>query len=109
MSKYLFLISHPAHFHMFKYTMQKLKNNEHEIVAVIRPKDVLEELCKESGLNYIKVNERRETKSMFSLGISLLSRIIDVWKIVKKRKTRFTDRFRWRFIVYWFPEKNSFF
>jgi len=86
MSKYLFLISHPAHFHMFKYAMERLKNNENEIVAVIRPKDVLEELCKESGLKYIKVNERRETKSMFSLGVSLLSRVIDVWKIVKKEK-----------------------
>ena len=86
MSKYLFLISHPAHFHMFKYTMQILKNNDHDIVAVIRPKDVLEELCKESGLNYFKVNERRETKCIFSLGISLLSRVVDVWKIVKKEK-----------------------
>ena len=45
MSKYLFLISHPAHFHMFKYAMRILKNNNHDIVAIIRPKDVLEELC----------------------------------------------------------------
>ena len=86
MSKYLFLISHPAHFHMFKYAMRILKNNNHDIVAIIRPKDVLEELCKESGLNYFKVNERRETKCIFSLGISLLSRVVDVWKIVKKEK-----------------------
>lgn len=42
--KVLFMISHPAHFHMFRYTIENLQHHGHEVVNVIRPKDVLEQL-----------------------------------------------------------------
>ena len=58
MSKYLFMISHPAHFHMFKHTMNNLQKDGHEIVAVIRPKDVLEQLCVDYGLDFYKTKDR---------------------------------------------------
>ena len=56
--KVLFLISHPAHFHMFRYTIDNLQRDGHQVVVVIRPKDVLETLCKNAGMPYYKVKDR---------------------------------------------------
>ena len=41
--KVLFMISHPAHFHMFRYTIENLQKDGNKVVVVIRPKDVLEQ------------------------------------------------------------------
>jgi Uncharacterized protein conserved in archaea len=85
MSTYLFMISHPAHFHMFKHVIANLQN-KHKIVVVIRPKDVLEQLCINSGLEYVKVEERPQKYGILGLGISLLQKTSAVWKIVKKER-----------------------
>lgn len=86
MSKYLYLISHPAHFHMFKRSIKELTEKGHEIIVVIRPKDVLEQLCIESGLSYIKIADRPSKFGMFGLAWSLLNKDIQIYKIVKKFK-----------------------
>ncbi len=86
MSKYLFMISHPAHFHMFKHTMNNLQKDGHEIVAVIRPKDVLEQLCVDYGLDFYKTKDRPKKWGMFGLGLSLIGKTIEVLKIVNKSK-----------------------
>lgn len=80
------MISHPAHFHMFRYTIENLKNNRHEIVVVIRPKDVLEQLCLNVGWNFYKVKNRPKKWGMFGLAISLIEKICEVFRIVRKEK-----------------------
>ena len=55
------MISHPAHFHLFKNTMGNLRAKGLRIITVIRPKDVLEQLCINTGTEYIKIKERSRT------------------------------------------------
>lgn len=86
MSKYLFLISHPAHFHMFLLTMKNLENDGHSITIVIRPKDVLEQLCINSGLKFYKLTSRPKRFGMLGLGIALIQKTIEIDRIVKKVK-----------------------
>lgn len=86
MSKYLFLISHPAHFHMFRWVISNLTNDGHDVVIVIRPKDIVEQLCIESGLKYYKVGERPSTSNKIDLAKALFKRSLDINKIVKKEK-----------------------
>ena len=86
MSKYLFMISHPAHFHMFKQTIRNLQSKGHEIVTVIRPKDLLEQLCLDYGLDFIKTKDRPKRFGMLGLGISLIGKTVEVWKIVTQTK-----------------------
>jgi len=86
MSKYLFMISHPAHFHMFKHTISNLQGKGHEIVAVIRPKDILEQLCLDYGMEFIKTKNRPKRFGMLGLAFSLIGKTIEVWKIVSKTK-----------------------
>ena len=84
--KVLFMISHPAHFHMFRYTISNLQKDGHEVKVVIRPKDVLENLCQNSSMPYIKVKNRPKRFGNIGLGISLLGKTIETWKIVRKER-----------------------
>ena len=84
--KVLFMISHPAHFHMFRYTIDNLKHDGHEVVVVIRPKDVLEQLCINVGMQFYKVKNRPKKWGMIGLGLFLMEKIFEVWKIARKEK-----------------------
>lgn len=84
--KVLFLVSHPAHFHMFRYTIDNLQRDGHQVVVVIRPKDVLETLCKNAGMPYYKVKDRPKKWGMLGLGISLIAKTFEAWKIARKEK-----------------------
>lgn len=84
--KVLFMISHPAHFHMFRYTIGNLQNNGHQVVVVIRPKDVLEQLCKDAHISYYKVKNRPKKWGMFGLAIFLIEKIFEVLHIAHQEK-----------------------
>lgn len=84
--KVLFMISHPAHFHMFRYTIENLQQHGHQVVNVIRPKDVLERLCIDANLPFYKVKNRPKKFGMLGLGIALIEKIVEVLNIVRKEK-----------------------
>lgn len=84
--KVLFMVSHPAHYWMFRNTMEKLQEDGHEIVMVIRPKDVLEQLCIDAGVPFYKVKHRPKKGGMFGLAIFLIEKIWEVWHIARKEK-----------------------
>lgn len=84
--KILFMISHPAHFHMFRYTIDNLQKDGHNVVVVIRPKDVLEQLCINANVSFYKVKDRPQKWGMLGLGFSLVEKVIGVTKIVRYEK-----------------------
>lgn len=84
--KVLFMISHPAHFWMFRYTIDNLKRDGHQVVIVIRPKDVLEQLCINAGMEFYKVKNRPKKWGMFGLAIFLIEKIFEVLRIARKEK-----------------------
>lgn len=53
-SKYKILIylGHPAHYHLFKNSISSLQQRNHQIIVLIKKKDVLEELLADSGIPY---------------------------------------------------------
>lgn len=83
------MISHPAHFHIFRYVMESLQKDGNEVIVVIRPKDVLEQLCINAGVSYIKVQARPKSGGIIRLGMALMRRCIDVCKIVRKHRPDF--------------------
>ena len=85
----LFMISHPAHFHLFKQTMDALKADGLRVITVIRPKDVLEQLCINTGTEYIKIKERSRTVGKVGLALSLLQKTAEVCRIVRREKPDF--------------------
>jgi predicted glycosyltransferase len=56
---YLFDLNHPAHFHLFKNSIQALKKSGHNVFITARPKDVLLQLLMHSGLKYILLDKSK--------------------------------------------------
>ena len=71
---------------MFRYTIENLKRDGHEVVVVIRPKDVLEALCDNAGMKCYKVKNRPKKWGLIGLGLSLVGKTFEVIRIVRKEK-----------------------
>lgn len=61
--KVLVALNHPAHYYVFKYTVQNLTILGHDVKYVIKEKDILEKLLLSENVEYIKINEKRQRKS----------------------------------------------
>ncbi len=84
--RYLIFLGHPAHFHLFKFIIAKLKSDGHEVMVLIRNKDILETLCIESKLEYRNVLPEQRGKSFASLVLSYWRKYIRISKIIKQFK-----------------------
>ena len=51
----LFQLGHPAHFHLFRKTIENLNRDGHQTYILIKKKDILEDLLKEAGLPYVNI------------------------------------------------------
>jgi predicted glycosyltransferase len=70
----LFFLGHPAHFHLFRGTIEELKRQGHKITIFIKKKDILESLLQRAGLEYINAlpDGRKDGK------------VAIAWSVVKK-------------------------
>ena len=48
-------LSHPAHFHLFRSVIRNLMAEGHKVFVLIKTKDILEDLLKQSGLPYYNI------------------------------------------------------
>jgi predicted glycosyltransferase len=85
---YYFVLNHPAHFHLFKFTIQNLRNNGHECDIFIRPKDVLKKLLDRNHITYKALPESARNKRSILLSSiwGLIKKDIELGKYIKKRK-----------------------
>jgi len=58
-------LGHPAHYHLFKNFIHHCKNQSIEHQVIILNKDVLENLLIEDGISYIKLLDKKESRSFF--------------------------------------------
>lgn len=73
-------LSHPAHFHLYKNVTRGLIANGHEVLFVIKSKDILETLLIDAGLPYVNINQHAHRGS--KLGI-LWDMIVRDWRLVQ--------------------------
>lgn len=66
----LFQLGHPAHFHLFKNTITDLQHDGHKTYILLRKKDILEDLLKQSGMTYVNILPSGK-KSIFTLMLRL--------------------------------------
>lgn len=59
MSRFLFYMGHPAHYHNFKHSIRVLLSQNHEVKVVARGKDVLFDLLKGEDWDIIKFPARK--------------------------------------------------
>ena len=77
-------MGHPAQYHFFKHTARRLQEDGYEVKMVIKTKDVLEQLLKEDGWDYVNVQEKMRKNNKLSIFIASLKRSWAVIKIASK-------------------------
>lgn len=80
----LFELNHPKHYYQFKYVMQQLKNDGHEVKVLARDKDVLLNVLEEEKVPYEIFGQHR--KSMLGKILGTFSILKNYRKIVRRLK-----------------------
>ena len=79
-------MGHPAHFHLFKNTILLLKEAGHDVKILIKKKDILEDLLKNQGWDFINIHAKERGDSKFKIALALLKRELALLKIVLQYK-----------------------
>ena len=72
-------LSHPAHFHYYRYAIDNWRNDGHKVIVVIKTKDILEDLVKRAGIPYVNINKKAHRGS--KVGI-LWDMLLRDWRIL---------------------------
>lgn len=83
---FLFYLGHPAHFHLFKYTIIELKEKGHDVIILIKKKDILEDLLQSAGLTYFNINPKGRADNKFSIAWNLLKRDVQFFRFALRYK-----------------------
>jgi len=81
--KILFYLVHPAHFHLFKNLIKALENNGNSVFIIIRPKESLEQLCKDANFSYSKVTEGKRNNSKIGIIADILWRDLKALRLIR--------------------------
>ena len=82
----LIQLSHPAHFHLYKNVAKNLMADGHKVFILIKTKDILEDLLKQSGLPYCNILKEAHRKSKLGILWDMLVRDWRMLRFVKKNK-----------------------
>lgn len=82
----LIQLSHPAHFHLYKNVAKNLMADGHKVFILIKTKDILEDLLKQSGLPYYNILKEAHRKSKLGIFWDMLVRDWRMLRFVKKNR-----------------------
>lgn len=82
----LIQLSHPAHFHLYKLVAKNLMADGHKVFILIKTKDILEDLLKQSGLPYYNILKEAHRKSKLGILGDMVMRDVRIWRFVRKNK-----------------------
>ena len=88
--KVIFALNHPAHFHLFKNSFRALRQKGHDVVFVIKDKDLLVQLMISEDVDFYKISQKRVGHSAVSILYKGFLEIIvhdyKLFRFVKKYK-----------------------
>jgi hypothetical protein len=88
--KFLFYFVHPAKYHLFRATINKLKTQGHKVDVIITGRDILEDLVLKEGWEYTKIFPAgRKIKGLhvyISASIFLILTIVKLFKLTFGKK-----------------------
>lgn len=82
----LIQLSHPAHFHLYKNVAKNLMNDNHKVFVLIKTKDILEDLLKQSGLPYYNILKEAHRKNKLGILWDMFVRDWRMLRFVRKNK-----------------------
>lgn len=84
--KILFYLGHPAHFHLFRLTIESLKKKNHSVKILIKKKDILEDLLKNCNWEYTNILPKGRKDNLLSISFGLFKRDLALYKNLNKFK-----------------------
>ena len=82
----LIQLGHPAHFHLYKNVAKNLLADGHQVLFVIKSKDILELLLQNSGLPYVNINQHTHRGSKLGILWDMLVRDLRLVRLCRKHK-----------------------
>ena len=82
----LIQLSHPAHFHLYKNVAHNLMDDGHKVYILIKTKDILEDLLKQSGLPYYNILQEAHRKNKIGILWDMFVRDWRMFFFVRKNK-----------------------
>ncbi len=76
----LIYIGHPAQYHFFKNAIRILRGHGAQVKILIKTKDILEDLLREDGLDYVNIQPRARKGTKWSILVASFRR---TWKVVR--------------------------
>lgn len=80
----LIQLSHPAHFHLYKNVAKNLVADGHKVFILIKTKDILEDLLKQSALPYYNILQEAHRKNKLGVLWDMIVRDVRMLRFVKK-------------------------
>jgi len=84
--RFLFFLGHPAHFHLFKNIIKALQKKQHNVIVLIKSKDILETLCVSEGLVYQNIYKKARGESKLAIAKSFFYKYLRIGKVIKDFK-----------------------
>ncbi|MCK9452750.1 MAG: hypothetical protein M0Q90_13740 [Bacteroidales bacterium] len=84
--KYLFYFGHPAQYFFLRETIKRLKKQTHEVIILIKTKDVLEDILIKDQINYLNILPTERGLSKFAILSSLFKRLFKLFPIILRQK-----------------------
>jgi predicted glycosyltransferase len=84
--KILFLLGHPAHFHLFKNVISKLKEQGNTVFILNKKKDILDELLINSGFDFHNILPEGRKDGKIGIIYSLVKRNLRLFSFCLKNK-----------------------
>ena len=82
----LIQLCHPAHFHLYKNVAKNLMADGHKVFILIKTKDILEDLLKQSGLPYCNILKEAHRKTKTGILFDLLLRDWRMLRFMRKNQ-----------------------
>ncbi len=83
---FLIQLGHPAHFHLYSNVINALKSKGHKVSVLIKTKDILEDLLKGTGIEYLNILPEGRKDSKLGLLIGVLKRDWRMYRFVRGKK-----------------------
>lgn len=80
----LYYCAHPAQYHFFKNTVRNLLLDGHRILMLIKTKDILEDLLKEDGIEYINIQVQPRKNSKIAILFASFQRTAKVLQLARR-------------------------
>lgn len=84
--KIIIYLGHPAQYHYFKNIVKQLRQRKHEILYLIKTKDILEKLLLNDDQEFINILPKGRRSTREGILIGLLKRDLRLFKIARKEK-----------------------